>query len=525
MNRLAILATPEDVRPESPSTGTTGLFTYLGDFIQAVCRHATAIDAVHIFVPLRALDTAARAVTALDPSGRSLAFSIEDLPHQLHVADYVAVHVPGGPRLGSVASVVHSAASAPTPVVATQHAISYPVMVDLMLNQLFGDTRTYDALICPSQASLKAHRALLASLVDWVAKRHGVAASERHRWLQVRHGVDAEFWRPGDRVAARNALGLPQDATLLLCPGRFSFVDKADLDPVLYVLTELPDHLHLVLAGDDRFNGSVLVRHLTELMGLGDRVHFLRSLPKALLLLAYQAADIALLPYDSIQESFGIALLEAMAVGLPCIVPDWDGLSEIVVNETTGCVIDTELPRVPGLFDTLAELDEHHSAMHLRFSQCVAMHLGQALTRVRALLESETLRQRIGQAARCAVCDYYAWSEVIHDYEKCWANLKEEAGRAANPGPFGPRLRPSTAFAEYATRRITGKTVVVPTTRAKPDWRDLFNTYPGLSALLPVSAVSKIADGGRAEPQADDEWRAVASAWLVKHGYAELVQE
>ena len=55
------------------------------------------------------------------------------------------------------------------------------------------------------------------------------------------------------------------------------------------------------------------------------------------------AADIFVFPIDNVQETFGLAPVEAMAAGLPVIVSDWDGLKE-TVSPDAGIRVPTEMP-------------------------------------------------------------------------------------------------------------------------------------------------------------------------------------
>ena len=50
----------------------------------------------------------------------------------------------------------------------------------------------------------------------------------------------------------------------------------------------------------------------------------------------WQAADVFSSFSDSIQETFGLVIIEAMACGLPVVASDWDGYRDLVVDGETG---------------------------------------------------------------------------------------------------------------------------------------------------------------------------------------------
>jgi hypothetical protein len=47
---------------------------------------------------------------------------------------------------------------------------------------------------------------------------------------------------------------------------------------------------------------------------------------------------------DNIQETFGLALIEAMAASMPVVATDWDGCRDIVVHGETGFLVRTFMP-------------------------------------------------------------------------------------------------------------------------------------------------------------------------------------
>jgi len=175
------------------------------------------------------------------------------------------------------------------------------------------------------------------------------------RWLveQVRvparkvrtiyNGVDTARFAPGDRAAARLALGIPADAAVAGTVGRLDPVkDHAGLIHA-FTRTRRAGTRALVIAGDGPVRRD-LERLIGEL-GVGDRVRLLgerEDVPSIL-----QALDVFVLP--SLGEGMSNAILEAMATGLPVIATRVGGNVELVRDGITGRLIE---PRRP---DVLAE--------------------------------------------------------------------------------------------------------------------------------------------------------------------------
>jgi glycosyltransferase involved in cell wall biosynthesis len=101
---------------------------------------------------------------------------------------------------------------------------------------------------------------------------------------------------------------------------------------LLDLLPHLPPHVRLVWIGD----GSLMepMRQRVAMLGLADRV----ILPgwQANARSSMAGFDIFVLP--SLYEGFPLAVLEAMAAGLPCIASDVDGVQEAVLDGQTGRV-------------------------------------------------------------------------------------------------------------------------------------------------------------------------------------------
>lgn len=117
--------------------------------------------------------------------------------------------------------------------------------------------------------------------------------------------------------------------------------------------------LHLDLAGSflDSRQGSSreLILGRVDRLGLGSRVTLHGALPPARLRELTHRADLFALP--SHREGWPLAVMEAMAAGLPVVVTAVGGLPELVTHGETGLVVP---PRdVPALTAALARLVAH----------------------------------------------------------------------------------------------------------------------------------------------------------------------
>ena len=123
------------------------------------------------------------------------------------------------------------------------------------------------------------------------------------------------------RATARRQLDLPADAPLLLFVA--NDYKRKGLDTLLQALVQLPPEVQLAVAG----NAAPIPRYreLAEQLGLASRVHFLG--PQDDLGPAYRAADV--LAHPTLEDTYAMVVLEAMAHGLPVVVsgPSHCGIS------------------------------------------------------------------------------------------------------------------------------------------------------------------------------------------------------
>ena len=137
------------------------------------------------------------------------------------------------------------------------------------------------------------------------------------------------------RAGLRQDLGLVGEERLIVGVGRLSA--QKNFQDLVEALTLLPTDgvpWRCLIAGDGNLKGDLADR--IEAAGLSRRITLaghVSDIPGLL-----QAADIFCLP--SLWEGLPLALLEAMAAGLPVVAYRIDGVSEVVIDGEHGCLAD-----------------------------------------------------------------------------------------------------------------------------------------------------------------------------------------
>jgi glycosyltransferase involved in cell wall biosynthesis len=159
------------------------------------------------------------------------------------------------------------------------------------------------------------------------------------------HGLDPEAvtsWRLTD--GARAELGIPEEAPVFGAVANFR-PEKGHRHLVAaakHVIQEIPE-ARLVLVGQGPLEGEV--RRQVREMGLEKSVIFAghrRDAPRI-------AGSFDVFTLSSIHEGLAIALIEAMALGVPAVVTRVGGLSEVVEHGKQGFVVS------PGRSQALAD--------------------------------------------------------------------------------------------------------------------------------------------------------------------------
>ncbi|MEU4418813.1 glycosyltransferase, partial [Nocardia salmonicida] len=167
----------------------------------------------------------------------------------------------------------------------------------------------------------------------------------------VHPGVDLSVFRPIDKAAARERLGLPQDAHVLLFAGRIQPLKAPDvlLRAVAVLLQQDPSlrsRLLVPVVGGPSGSGlehpSALV-DLAHELGIDDVVRFVPPVTQRDL--AQWAAAATLVAVPSYNESFGLVAAEAQATGTPVVAAEVGGLPTVVRHGHSGLLVPTHEPR------------------------------------------------------------------------------------------------------------------------------------------------------------------------------------
>jgi glycosyltransferase involved in cell wall biosynthesis len=293
----------------------------------------------------------------------------------------------------------------------------------------------WDALICTSRAAQASLRTAMELAEAHLALRFpGAVLPARPLLPVIPLGIHCDdFVR--DPVAGqglRTRLGIAPGDIAVACIARLTPQEKFDPLP-LFIAMEAASaellgkgggKLHALFYGkfSDAVWRDVFVASAAALMpSVG--FHLLDGAIARDHKATLSGAEIFVFPIDNVQETFGLAPIEAMAAGLPVIVSDWDGMKDTVTPDV-GFRIPTEVPE--------AGLTTHLGLRHFGGTDSFQQYLGQlaALTRIdvpaliRALVtlcSDADLRAQMGAAGRARARAVYDWSVVIPQMQALWA--------------------------------------------------------------------------------------------------------
>jgi glycosyltransferase involved in cell wall biosynthesis len=262
----------------------------------------------------------------------------------------------------------------PVPMVRTRH-ISAPVPTNAATRWLY--TRATARIVTTGEALKK-------ELVE----RNGFPAL---RIDSVPTGVDPQRFAPGDRTAARNAVKLPHDKTLVgIVATLRSWKGHRYL---VEAVAAMPNGVGLVIVGDGPQRAAL--EALVDRQALRSRTWFAGNQRDVLPWL--QALDIFALPSYA-NEGVPQALLQAMLAALPCVTTSAGGIPELAKDGETALVVAPQ--DVEGLRKA-----------------------------IRTLLENADLRARLGENARRHCEARFSYQAMLDRMERIYREASGRPGR------------------------------------------------------------------------------------------------
>lgn len=150
-------------------------------------------------------------------------------------------------------------------------------------------------------------------------------------------GIDtSRFTRKINRSYLKSEFNLSLENKYLLSIGEL--IHRKNHITVIRSLKTLPNNIHYLIVGDGELK-KYLINEVQNL-GIADRVHFL-GFRKDISLIC-NAVDIFVFP--SLQEGLSVALMEAMAIGLPIIASNIRGNNDLIEDSKGGYLVTDTNP-------------------------------------------------------------------------------------------------------------------------------------------------------------------------------------
>ncbi|QSJ15291.1 glycosyltransferase [Nostoc sp. UHCC 0702] len=154
------------------------------------------------------------------------------------------------------------------------------------------------------------------------------------------HGLSVPSLIPNARDRLRQHLNIPADEPIILFLSRLH--PKKGLDYLIHALGKLTDYrFTFVVAGSGDQEYEAEIESLAVSTGIRDRTHFVGFVAGETKNLFIQGSDLFAL--TSHAENFGIAVLEALAVGVPVVVTPGVALATVVGENQLGYVPELDV--------------------------------------------------------------------------------------------------------------------------------------------------------------------------------------
>lgn len=399
------------------------------------------------------------------------------------------------PSYGRAAWLRQRFGAANVSLVGITHTMSTRRIIEGLHDLMAQPVEAWDAIICTSRAVQSVTRRHLEVEAAFFTQRFGATRMPQPQLPIIPLGIDTAAFTPlpGARERMRERFGAGNDAVVVLTVGRLSVVEKANPYPLFLALERIAREtgrkLQLWMTGwTGRPEEEALHREGAAANCPSVAVQIVDGRDADVRRNIWAGADIFTLPADSIQETFGLVPVEAMAAGLPVVMPDWNGFRDTVLHGQTGFLVPTRMAP-PGTGQIIARRFADDSDGYLQYLTLVQ---GQVQVDVPAYhdallaLMDAGLRARIGAAARAHARAQFDWAAVIPQYLRLAADLSEQRRgqvpttprlHAGAPNPM--EIDPFALYSDYPTAAILPETRVHPGCSADAQALENYDRFSG----------------------------------------------
>ena len=434
-------------------------------------------------------------------------------------------------------------------LVGVTHTVSTRRVLEGLQALLSEPVQPWDAVICTSPAVQGVVEAQFDATCRYLVERFGAERVPRPRLPVIPLGIHADDFapQPGARERMRQRHGAGE-AFVVMSMGRITSVEKANPVPLYLALEAVAQALgrpvHLWQVGwASRDEEETLHREGAAALCPSVQVLRIDGREPAVRRDIWAGADVFTLPVDNVQETFGLVPVEAMAAGLPVVMPDWNGFRATVRDGETGYLVPTRMP-APGSAlgaEFAARYADGrdgylaHLALLQQQTQIDVPAYGEALL---SLARDAELRRRMGAAGRAHVAAELDWSAVIPRYQALADELAALRGGVPHaPGAVPLQLDPFHLYVRYPSQAVNvGWTVTATGTLDEAglraldalNGRTLYNRKQTADRRVVAFLEASHAAGaapiwriGRSLRMTDDVAVSVA-LFLAKYNYAQL---
>ena len=212
------------------------------------------------------------------------------------------------------------------------------------------------------------------------------------KWIPP--GVDIAEYGVGDSFEIHDNYNIPRSSKIILFVGQMSKAHAhKGVDDLIKSFKKVLDNMkgtYLVLVG----KGDMISEYkkTCQSYGILDNVIFAGFVDDADLIEYYKSSDVVVLPSTTIQEGFGIVLIEGNACGKPVVGTKMGGIQYVIVDGETGLLVPPKDPNA--LADAIIKL-----------------------------LNNEDLAERMGENGRKLVEEKYTWKRVAEMTEEVYRGV------------------------------------------------------------------------------------------------------